>query len=1128
VTRIPLNAGQQAVVESDAARIVVSAGAGSGKTRTLVERFVDRALRLEAAGTAEPMRSILLITFTEKAAGELIERVRTSLLELDRPDLAREVDNAWISTIHGFCSRIVRRHALEVGVDPAFSVLADTEAGLARTAAFEAAAMGLLEDADVRELLDTWSIADLRDGILRGHDSVRSRGLEASDVLAAPSGDLAAALRGLIEACAVLLPEYREQGSSATVLENTALFAAQSAAAHSLLAELADGRPLEDPEVAAALALITETKGARRGGERAKEITAEINEAAADVRRAVLDLRASRWSAAWCRLLEAFAGEYANAKTAAGALDFEDLQLLTRRLWIQRPEAARRYREQFAEVMIDEFQDTNRLQIEATAPIIGSRACFVGDVQQSIYGFRDADVTLLRELFADAEAQPDGEACRLTVNYRTHPGVLGPINAVFSSAVFSGDRHQLLDHEVVPRTMVEWPDGESRVEVIVADKSACPPGEWRAVEARALASRLRAIVDEGKATAGDIVVLMRAGTNMGTYASALQAAGFDVLAPAAGGFYGTREVADARSLLKVMANPLDTEGVIGLLAGGLGGLSDDALFLLAAAGKEHGLWEALAGAGDAGLSSADSERAALMHATVERLRALQGRIRLADALLHAAAVLGPGGGLFETVSGWPNLQKVARLAAQFELTTPADPGALLHYLSEREEYVKKEAVGGTAVEGADAVRLMTVHAAKGLEFPIVAVADLGHGGATRASDAILSETSHGLIAAVRGPKELRPESGEGAGEWMAAAGASREADREEENRVFYVACTRAEQVLLLSGATDMSKPSSGATMIERVLDAMGPAGIDGVDLVVARGEDVGATLPLPDPDGAASALARDASDRADTPQAASCGEAGSLEPLPQPVPLAPPSEMSYTAFALYESCAYRFFSERMLKVGSVDIPKPDDPLTFGSTLHAALEFVARGEEADEERLRSLAQAGGLPAAELPRLVEAVAAVRRSEVAPLLERGRPEVDFALKVGGVVLRGTMDLLVRDGATATVLDYKTGRTWSAEEGRYEAQAEVYAFALLEADLMRVEVRFVHVECGCEQAAFVFTAADRARIRARLEDALARMSAGEFPRLGAFDERYCADCPVSGGLCPIVHPGTGRKARS
>jgi len=210
----------------------------------------------------------------------------------------------------------------------------------------------------------------------------------------------------------------------------------------------------------------------------------------------------------------------------------------------------------------------------------------------------------------------------------------------------------------------------------------------------------------------------------------------------------------------------------------------------------------------------------------------------------------------------------------------------------------------------------------------------------------------------------------------------------------------------------------------------------------------------------------------------------------------------------------------MLKVGSLRLREEGDPLGFGSALHAALELIVRGAPVDADRLRALAAAGGLGPDTVERLQHAVEAVRSSDLAPLLARGSAEVPFAVTVGKGVVRGSMDLVVRDGATATVVDYKTGRTWDAEGGRYAAQAETYAFALLESGCAEVVVRFVHVEAGCEEAVFTFVPADRQRVRERIEAAFAAMEKGSFPTLHAFDPVLCGDCPVSGSLCRVVRP--------
>lgn len=1096
-----LNAGQREALDSVAPRIVVSAGAGSGKTRVLAERFVSIALAQEGQGSVAPMRSVLLITFTDKAAGELTERVRRLFLERDRADLAREVDGAWISTIHGFCARMVRRHALELGVDPGFTVLGDPQTGSVRFESFERAVGSLLDDAEIARMLEERGVVALRSSLLSAYDSLRSKGLATGDVRAAPPGPLAGALSSLVETIDRTLPAYRDLKQTATVADNMERFVA--------LRQRGAAISTQEPDAAAKALGLAGLKGRCQGGDDMKELTRAMNSSLEEVVQAAVDTLAAAQAKAWSLALAGFDREYSAAKDALGALDFEDLQLLTRRLWIDRPQTAERYARQFVEVMVDEFQDTNALQLQVIEPIARGGLCVVGDVQQSIYRFRDADVGLLTGLRRSVEEDESGHSCRLTVNYRSEPNLLSTFNELFSSEVFFGAEYLHLTGEAKGMSDVRWPVGRPRVEAIVVDKSACELTHWRDREAGELARWVRAIVDDGIAKPDDIVVLARSTTTMRPYVDALKAVGLDVLAGAAGGFFATPEVADVRSLLSVLANPMDGEGALGLLAGGFGGLSDDALLLLALAGKDRELWAAVAESSSLDLPRDDAERAALVYDVVERLRASSSRVSLADSILHAAAVLGPGGGALSHAGAWGNVQKAARLASEFERITPADPAAFLRHLAERETFVSKEAVSGGASEGSGAVRVLTVHGAKGLEFPIVAVADLGHGPVTTHEDFLLVPDKRGVQVASRGPVTFDGTKVPAATAWAAAVEREEALDLEEAKRVFYVACTRAEQALLLTGSSDLSKPGSDTSAADWVLACAGRGADEppeGMSLtIVSKESDMVPRPPLPFRESSADGPAKPQS------RPVALREPGSI-PVPE--------EVSYTALALFEACPYRFFSERMLKVGSLSLRQEGDPLGFGSALHAALELIARGAPVDPGRLRALAEAGRLGLDAVGRLERAVDAVRSSDLARLIARGTAEVPFALTVGKGVVRGSMDLVVRDGAKATVLDYKTGRTWDAEGGSYASQAETYALALLESGCDEVVVRFVHVEAGCEEASFTFTPADSRRVRARIEDAFSAMEGGTFPTLEAFDPVLCGDCPVSGSLCRVVHP--------
>jgi ATP-dependent exoDNAse (exonuclease V) beta subunit len=916
---------------------------------------------------------------------------------------------------------------------------------------------------------------------------------------------LAPALRDLVPTLRETVAAYAALEPNKTIAENTARFVAATAVAERLA-----GSDIEAQGASEAAALYATHKGTMRGRQETTELTGAANAALLRAAQAGVDILAAADSKAWLALLRAYARVYEEAKVTLGVLDFEDLQLLARRLWREHPRAAQRYAAQFSQVMIDEFQDTNELQFQAIEPVAGRGLCMVGDVQQSIYRFRDADVALFIDQRRSAEADDASDDCRLTVNYRSHSDLLATFNALFSADGLFGDDYLHLDESEARPPGVTWPAGEPRVEVIAVEKSGWEGNAWREAEARALARRVRQLVDEGRIVPEDVVVLARAMTTARPFVDALRAAGFAVHAAETGGYYSTPEVADARALLRVLANALDAEGVLGLLAGGLGGLSDDALCILAASRPDGDLWAALPAASDLGLDDRDAERARVVHDAVEVLRARQGRTRLADAILYAVSVLGPGGGCLARPGARSNFRKTVRLAADFEKVTPADPAAFLRYLADRETYVSREAPVWTPAEGAGAIRVMSIHAAKGLEFPMVVLADLGHGSA-RSADEFTVAREGGLLIAAADVTRQTPKDSPKASAWSCAEEEEARLDLEESKRIFYVACTRAEQALLLTGSAHLGKPAGDGTDMDRLLSAIahaGPNGLAGLRVTEITAADPEWSPALVEPESGPTS-------GADT------WAASPATVLPPSPAISPPAETSYTALDLYERCGYRFFAERMLGVGSIDIVRGDDPRALGSALHGALQTLAEGRSVDRGRLASLAAAHRLSADGAVRLRDAIDAVLSSPAGELLERGRAEVPFAVRVEGGIVVGSMDLVVRDGDSATVLDYKTGPSSGAVDSRNRAQAEIYALAMLVAGCTRVAVRFVRVESGCEETELRFDAGDRARIAARVEVAFASMGRGEFERRRSFEASVCPDCPVSGSLCPVVHPG-------
>src|SRR5919106_440559 len=424
--------------------VFVSAGAGTGKTTVLVERFVkavcERGLNID---------SVLVITYTERAAGELRSRIRERLAALNRPDLARDLDRAWISTIHGFCHRLLRSHPFEAGLDPRFRVLDESQSRVLRPEAFVAALTRFLASRDPERLrlLATYGGDGLQRMLTTVFDRLRSAGRPL--VLAAEADssveDAVAALReSADETLRFTDPTLEGRAQVEDALE---LMGEESPPAERL-------RDLSELHVA--------------GPER--ERFASYNEMLAAVERAALEELATRDRALLEGLLQEFDAAYREAKAAESALDFEDLQLIARDLLQANERVREATRWRFRSLLVDEFQDTNLLQCELIDLVGSDEVFFVGDEFQSIYRFRHADVEVFRQ-----RREASAGVLALTENYRSRPEVLAVVNQLFG-AEFGGDFEPL-----VASGRFEEPLFGAAVGGLVKDKSSYRGGDvhWR-------------------------------------------------------------------------------------------------------------------------------------------------------------------------------------------------------------------------------------------------------------------------------------------------------------------------------------------------------------------------------------------------------------------------------------------------------------------------------------------------------------------------------------------------------------------------------------------------------------------------------------------------------------------------
>jgi ATP-dependent exoDNAse (exonuclease V) beta subunit len=1122
--------------------LLLSAGAGSGKTSVLVERFVRSV-------TEDGLRpeQILAITFTDKAAGELRARVRERFLEVGRRDDARDTEAAWVSTIHGFCARVLRAHAVAAGLDPGFAVLDDPGARALRGRAFEAALAAFLGDdrPAALELVAAYTPDRLQTMVCGVHETLRSRGQTRPSLPPPRRADLAAARAGLETAARAAQAHLAASGRSLARID-----AARDAVAGCLAALGAGGGP---PVRAAVAALDVKPGGV-------SELTAPPYAAYRDAlerfAQACRDARALEPLALVSELLGRYADAYAEAKRERSVLDFTDLELGARDLFDAAPAVAGDYAARFERIMVDEFQDTNPLQLALLDRVARDNDFVVGDALQSIYGFRHADVRGFERRRRSREAA--GAAAELTTSFRARPEILATLNAAF------GDLHGSEQPPLRPGRD-EPPAGEPLVELLLVDAPAFDDDEAEpgppplgagkaslAAEARLVAARVRALADAGACAPGEVAVLLRAVANMAVFERALQEAGFATLPSAGRGWWGRREVLDLTAHLGALANPRDELALLGVLASPLVGLTSDALALLAMAPQRRslGLW-AVAEDAAPRLPPADRDRLEAFVAWFAAERRAAPGLGL-DELLERAVARGRYDAHVLSLADGPrrlaNVRKLVRLAAAYEARHGRDLRGFIDHA--RAELDAAAAETDAPVDGdEDAVRLMTIHAAKGLEFGVVVVAELGRQGAGRAEDLLTGDDRVGLrLVGMDGHSEPALAFDELRDELRAA-------DAQEERRVLHVALTRAEERLILSGAVDASRDWPAERPGACPLATVGPRLAGGLPALAAAAGDVeverelraDAAVRIVLRRSAVEVAAPDSPSRAGEQLALDLTEAGPPAPASPAEPAAPAAPerrpvagVSYTGLAAYTACPYRFYLQRHLRLpdqapppGLEPVPDGLDPRLRGTLAHVLLERMdltpgAPPPGGDDVRALAAELGAELTGAEVDDLLDLVGRFAAGELRDRLDRAawlRREHAFAFPLdptdpGGPMLNGVVDVLAREpGGAMLVLDYKSDRVGDADleaavEAGYGTQRRIYALAALRAGAPAVEVVHHYLEPG-RSATARYEAGDAPALQAALERAATGLLAGAFGVAPVPHAGLCATCPGRDGLC-------------
>jgi ATP-dependent helicase/nuclease subunit A len=970
----------------------VVAGPGSGKTTVLVERY--RVLVKEHGFAPD---DILAITFTEKAAANMKEKL-AELFEHE-PILLRDLESAWVSTIHGFCARLLRENAIAAGIDPRFTVLDARESDELQVACMNAALDELVaqrraEVLDLIEALQTPSslTTDLRNAC----DAIRSAGRTIAEVrtMANPAADVTA--RGMADVLRGLLANWPATLSDAQHRHRHALrgWAEQLSTADTT--SLKEFIGIVDARV---IRLGSVPKSERAVLDEFREalphvIAAEVNRQTAHFRSLIFDA------------LARFDELYTERKFARGALDFNDLERHAVALLRDNEDVKTRIRAKFRQVMLDEFQDINHQQSALIDLVRGDDVFFaVGDINQSIYGFRHAQPDIFYEYQAGID-NTGKHSVQLLHNFRSRGGILRCVESLLNEA------EGIVARELVPGATFAHKSTPS-IEILKIrasedeDEPAAKESRWIANRILTLRGTLE-LSSEGKARSadfGDFAVLCRNSDSMKPILEAFDHAGIPYVSGRRQSFLLAREGLDITALLHTIANPRDTISLATVLRSPLVGLGDEALLrirLLAnsLSGGLNRIAYDNALVADFGLE--DARRIKQFARNLDRWRAEQPVMPLELLLERALADCG-----FQwtagTIAGY-NVESFLHLAR-----TKGEQRGLLDFLKEIESLqsaVNPDSDLSDKDQG-NAVQVMTAHSAKGLEFPITIIAAMDKG-TQRNSAPVTFTPKFGL-----GLKWDDPTGKNSSGledSWQLRNSAElKMRENQEENRLLYVAMTRAGEHLILS----YSRGKKGLQNWAKIVDTLEPS----ADIWVLETDAEPPTLHASGTDNPADHVLT----------------------LYRPVIAGQhDSAVNVTSLAVFADCPRKYYLQRYIgwngrtssKFDPEDLPEPDDADETAADLGSAVHEILAGKP-------------GSYSAEARRLADVFLTSDLGTRAASAARSEREWDFIVDIEGTLVRGTVDLWFEDKGEITVVDYKTDRS-SDRAGSYTPQLALYGLAI------------------------------------------------------------------------------------
>ena len=1029
----------------------VEAGAGTGKTTLLI----DRLLHIITSGAAR-LDQVVAITFTEKAAAELRARLREKLEELAvilEPEQAGKVYRALddieiapISTIHSFATALLRERPVEAGVDPRFVVADSEETDDLLNQVWEQWLSAQLqkETAVLKKALSYGCKIGQLSGL--GKMLYRNRDLVAEGKMPGITGpDITVFLDRLTSAkneLSSLLPHCIDEADRGyqylKVLEQQA----------EILLNLS-GREEQERYILQYLKKISvhgnqANWDPRESCRRQKDICRELAANLAEIR---LNITAGLVAELVCWSRDGYLVAVEKVKQEQGILDFQDLLLKARNLLRDCLPVRSYFQRRFRYLLVDEFQDTDPLQVDLVFLLAEKKALaehwqevepeagklfLVGDPKQSIYRFRRADIEIYQG--AKTRVLEEGRLLNITQNFRTVPRLIDWVNYSFNKIIQPQENFQP-DYQVLsayrsdpgqPALVVPEPAGT------LEDASV---DEVRAAEAEAAAELINRAVgnwtvtgsDDNKRTLsfGDLALLFPATTGIEYYEEALRRHGIPYRLEGGKKFYQRPEIIALKNLLNAVANPHDRIALIAVLRY-WGGISDENLYLFRHLGGEFNIFV------DPGRDFPDiaATMALLKNAHQDRhsytLSALVEKL-LKDTWFWQRTVLEP-----RSLQALANLRKVIQLLRAREQSQPLTLKGFTHWLDQAWSEDRAEEESLLHDPGGDAVQLLTIHRAKGLEFPAVFLLNAGGG----------KKVNEPFIADRGGGKYYLNLGGD-----LASSGYREALDKEklrleaERIRLFYVAATRARDYFVLPRFHNKKSPGYWS-YLEKV-DSGDPGKWPGCKIIGMTGEYE--KEPLRGVTGKAIKIEPAQLLQQRTALLADLSRIFTEASVPAPF---------YSAGELIEPGQRPDERELLLQQDEEAQTGQGSGISMGSAFHQVMEQIdiCSTEPSDLEAL--IAEASNYWA--IPDQAQLTGIVAATLQHPLLERVRAaseyqrEVPFVFNLDGKLIEGIVDLLFIEEGSMVIVDYKTddvpGRHLEERWQRYKRQGQIYALALNE----------------------------------------------------------------------------------